>query len=63
MYKKLGENTKYKDFYEAMGELYAAFESIDEKIEELKKEMQETKKLFNIADDFARELFSEREEK
>ena len=60
MYKKLGENTTYKEFDESMGELYAAFESIDEKIEELKKEMQETKKLFNIADDFARELFNEK---
>jgi uncharacterized protein with ATP-grasp and redox domains len=60
MYKKFGENTTYKDFDEAMGELYTAFESIDETIEELKKEMQETKKLFYIADDFARELFNEK---
>jgi uncharacterized protein YukE len=60
MYKKLGENTTYKEFDEAMGELYAAFEGIDETIEELKKELQETKKLFNIADDFARELFNEK---
>ena len=63
MYKKFGENTTYKDFDEAMGELYAAFESIDEKIEELKKEMQETKKLFDVADSFGRKLFNEREEK
>ncbi len=53
----------YKEFDESMGELYAAFETIDFKIEELKKEMQETKKLFNVSDDFARELFKEREEK
>jgi uncharacterized protein YukE len=63
MYKKFGENTTYKDFDEAMGELYTAFESIDEKIEELKKEMQETKKLFDVADSFGRKLFNEREEK
>ena len=63
MYKKLGENTTYKEFDESMGELFSSLEDMKSEIEKLEIKLQETKKLFDVADSFGRELFKEREEK
>jgi predicted RNase H-like nuclease (RuvC/YqgF family) len=63
MYKNLGKNTTYKEFDESMGELFSSLEDMKSEIEKLEIKLQETKKLFDVADSFGRELFKEREEK